>query len=87
MAMNTEFFEQNSINVISWPAQSPDLNAIENLWKDVKEVVARQRPKHQNELWEGIKSAWESIPVERCQRLNQFQLKSIEHCILKPPKY
>lgn len=57
------------IDVLTWPAQSPDLNPIEHLWNDVKVKIGQKKFKNSNDLWAGIKEAWYSIPQSRCQKL------------------
>lgn len=63
------WLSQEKIPLLDWPAQSPDLNPIENLWNDVKTIVGQKKIKNLDELWEGVQEAWNSIPLDRCQKL------------------
>uniref|UniRef100_A0A3B4AC75 Tc1-like transposase DDE domain-containing protein n=1 Tax=Periophthalmus magnuspinnatus TaxID=409849 RepID=A0A3B4AC75_9GOBI len=57
------------LNVMEWPAQSPDLNPIENLWGDVKNAVYEAKLRNVNELWNVVKESWSGITAERCHKL------------------
>ncbi len=56
-------FQTNKINIMEWPAQSPDLISIENLWGDIKKA----KPRNAEELWYVVQSSRAGIPVHRCQ--------------------
>ena len=63
-----EFFTENNITVLDWPAQSLDLNPIEYLWAHIKIKVAERMPKNLGELKRFIVEEWKAIPSEMCRK-------------------
>jgi len=44
------WLNQEAINVLHWPPQSPDLNPKENLWGILKQVVGQKNQQIKNDL-------------------------------------
>lgn len=63
------FLTNQSVSVLAWPANSPDLNPIEHLWHEIKKRVAGYRSRSLDELYEAFSEAWANIPVETCRKL------------------
>jgi transposase len=78
-----KWFEDNNINVMVWPAQSPDLNPIEHLWVELKKALKKYpRPaKGVHELWERVVEEWNKIPPETCQNLIESMPRRIQAVI------
>ena len=62
-------FNDDQITVMDWPAQSPDLNPIENLWNQIKTMVQKQNPTSVKELWTDINSAWKGFQSDKLNNL------------------
>lgn len=63
------FLEEEEVGVMNFPAQSPDLNPIENLWKIIGERAQKRNPQNQDHLWELLRAEWEGINSELCKKL------------------
>ena len=68
---------------LSWPAQSPDLNPIENLWNHLKRKLAEYEvpPPGDLELWERAQEEWGTIKPEVCQGLIESMPRQVEAII------
>ncbi|KAF7684880.1 Transposable element Tcb1 transposase, partial [Cucumispora dikerogammari] len=76
-----KFFESNSIKVMEWPAQSPDLNPIENLWSYIDKELQKVVIKNKNQLIEKLNEIWINVPKTFIRKLYLSIPKRIEMVI------
>lgn len=57
----SDWLEHEKVRVLEWPAQSPDLNPIENLWEELNRQIRRSTIHNKHDLWEILQSTWKSI--------------------------
>ena len=72
---------EKSLNVLGWPSQSPDLNLIEHLWRDLKIVVQRRSPSNLTELERICREEWYKLPKYRCAKLVESYPRRLEAVI------
>jgi len=77
----TEWFDKQGITVLKWPAMSPDLNPIENLWSVIKGRLEKLDPSRMEDMKYGIEKIWEDIDQELLESLIGSMKKRMELCI------
>ncbi|KAK3567366.1 hypothetical protein QTP86_019903 [Hemibagrus guttatus] len=75
------WLNDHGVGVLDWPANSPDLNPIENLWGIVKRKMRNKRPKNADELKATVTETWASIPPQQCHKLITSMPRPIEAVI------
>ena len=65
-ASTKAYLEGRGINVMKWPALSPDLNPIENIWGIMHQKLYEKGKgyKNTNELWEAFVRTWHSLDAQ-----------------------
>ncbi|KAB5593496.1 hypothetical protein CTheo_3044 [Ceratobasidium theobromae] len=74
------WLESRHINVLPWPARSPDLNIIEHVWAHLKTRVYSHNPPPQNreELWSVIQQEWKEINPDYIASLYKSMPRRVE---------
>ena len=71
-----------NVTVMDWPAQSPDLSPIENLWDEIDRRIHTKNITNTSDLFEEIQNIWNSIPQDYIDKL----LKSMKNRCLEVMK-
>ncbi len=75
------WFHDHGVTVLDWPANSPDLEPIENLWGIVKRKMIDTRPNNADDLKAAIKATWASITPQQSHRMTASMPRRIDAVI------
>ncbi|GFY32874.1 transposable element Tcb2 transposase [Trichonephila clavipes] len=75
--------DSEGIQRLVWPARSPDLNPIENVWDVLWRQVAGRNypPTNKNTLIRAITEEWDKLPQQLLDNVVQSMVRRVESCI------
>ena len=81
--LTTNLLQRNNINVMNWPAKSPDMSPIENLWDELGHRVYQRRPPPATvlQLCRAIEDEWNNMPQRTVITLFESMRRRCIACI------
>jgi thiamine biosynthesis protein ThiC len=79
----TAFKTKEGVICLKWPAQSPDLSPIKNLWKQLKNAISARRYKIRSiyEIEVALQQEWAKIKEEALNKLMESMPKRISEML------
>lgn len=77
----SKWFNENQISPLIWPARSPDLNPIENIWAWMDKKLTETRITNLADLEKRLNEIWDSITVDYCRNLFNSIFTRCKLCI------
>ena len=78
---------QHAGDIVDWPASSPDLNPIENIWSILKDKVARRNPQTKEELKLCIRQEWNNLDNQEVISIAESMPKRVRMLIESEGEY
>lgn len=75
------FMKSNKIKVLDWPAQSPDLNPIENLWSILDAKINKTGVTNKDNYFTALKKTWEELDDHYLQNLVESMPRRLQAVI------
>lgn len=81
-ALTRRFLANNNVNVLDWPAISPDLNPIEHIWDELgRRVRTHYVINTVHDLSAALQAEWNNLPAHYIQRYVDSMRRRILTCI------
>ncbi|GFV08624.1 transposable element Tcb1 transposase [Trichonephila clavipes] len=83
MFVFSDCLDSEGIQCLVWPARSPDLNPIENVWDALGRQVAGRNypPTNKNTLIRALTEEWDKLPQQLLDNVVQSMVRRVECCI------
>ncbi|KAF7689929.1 Transposable element Tcb1 transposase [Cucumispora dikerogammari] len=81
------WFRKNSVNVLNWFAQPPDLNPIENIWSFLELKLLDYTFSNKKILFKKITELWYEISNNYLKKLIESMRERIEECLKSKERY
>ena len=77
------FLEENRVNLLAWPGQSPDLNPLENVWAQLQQCLLEKKESVEDteDLWEETKRIFYNFEQSYIEKLYNSLPKRINQVI------
>ncbi|CAF3576681.1 unnamed protein product, partial [Rotaria sp. Silwood2] len=75
------YLNKHHITTLQWPANSPDLNLIENLWSIMDKQLMKYPVKTIDDLKTALASIWKSISINVIQNLYKSMRNRLQQVI------